>query len=168
MKRLLWAAGALTLAATAMADSSNVNLSGFGIRLGAFYPFENEVRRVTGTMFDFGLDFRVAEQGRREIMLSADWLGRSLNGGKGNILTGFVNVRQYVGNTDLDSTRPYFIVGLGVVNADIVRSSYHVGLRGGYGIQASSGVFVESVVLVTNSKAGVSSSGLGLNVGYRF
>lgn len=167
MKRLFWAAGALTLAASAMAQSTP-SLNGFGVRLGGYYPFENEVRRVTGTMFNVGIDFRLADQGRREFMLSGEWLGRSINGGKGNILTVFVNGRQYTGTLDLDRTRSYFLLGLGMVNADITSSTFQVGLRGGYGFQAPNGIFSEAVVMLTNSKAGVSSSGVGLNVGYRF
>lgn len=173
MKRWMVLATALAIvpAANAQYKEGEVDFTGWSVRLGYVYPFEDLTRSVTGNMFGIGIDIetpwvRIVDKG--ESYLSFEWMGKSLDGGKGNFIPIMFNQRFTLTEDGVFGPRSYFFVGAGVVNIDVFNSGLEYGVRGGYGYEFNENLFAEASLMFTTEADNARASSVGAYIGWRF
>ncbi len=162
------------LAAVGFTQSSQRSIlttpTNIALRLGLGVSFDDDVRDVMGTQigvgFDYYFDRPLLPNG--DTFLSIDWLGRGINGDKGNIFPLMLNHKWYGARNMETYRRTYAFAGLGVAVMDVESTATVLAARGGLGLELSDNIFVEGVVLLSGSKNGNSATGLGAYIGYRF
>jgi hypothetical protein len=171
MKRLLVVAALATVAAFASAQNSAigspVNLS---FRAGIVFPLDDVTRDLFDNMVGIGaeyyLDRSLLEGG--ETTFSFDWIGRGLNGDKGNIFPIMLNQRWYVAGDFESANRRYYYLGLGVAVIDVVHTNTVAAARVGIGQEFGPHVFGEATFVYSDSSSGARATSIGAYVGYRF
>ena len=169
MKRLLViAAFVLSAFASAQRDFGQpVNLA---FRGGFVYSLDNFTRTQLGNLIGIGVEFfldrSLLEGG--ETTLSLDWLGRGLNGDKGNLFPIMLNQRWYTGGDYESANRTYFFVGAGVAIIDVVNTNTVIAGRSGLGAEFGEHIFGEITLVYSDASAGARASSIGLYLGYRF
>jgi hypothetical protein len=168
MKRLLVLAALCSSAfASAQGIGTPVNLS---FRLGFVYPLDDFTRDITGNMIGFGADYyleRSMFEGG-ETFLSFDWMGRGMNGDKGNMFPICLNQRWFMGGDFETGNRTYYHLGAGVAIVDVVTTKTVLGLRAGYGMELGPHAFVEFNFVWSEEASGARANSIGGYLGYRF
>ena len=168
MKRLLVLAALCSSAfASAQGIGSPVNLS---MRLGYVLPLDEFTRDITGNMIGFGADYyleRSLFEGG-ETFLSLDWMGRGMNGDKGNMFPICLNQRWFVGGDYESGNRRYYHLGAGVAIVDVVTTKTVMGFRAGYGAELGPHVFAELNFVWSEEASGARANSIGGYIGYRF
>lgn len=168
MKRLLVLAG---LAASAFAGAqigTPVNLS---FRVGAVFPLHEFTRDATantliGVGADYYFDRSLFDFG--ETYISFDWMGRGMNGDKGNMFPICLNQRWYVSGEFEMANRRYYFLGLGVAIVDVVSTKTVMAARAGLGAELGEHVFGELTFVLSDSASGARATSVGAYLGYRF
>jgi hypothetical protein len=170
MKRLLVVAALAISAAFASAQGgigTPVNLS---FRAGFVYSLDEFTRDIMDNMIGIGaeyyLDRSFFEGG--ETTLSLDWLGRGINGDKGNMFPIMLNQRWYVSGDYEMANRRYYYVGAGVAIIDVVSTNTVAAVRAGIGQEFGQHVFGELTLVYSDSSSGARATSIGAYVGYRF
>ena len=167
MKRLLVLA-AICASAFASAQIGNpVNLS---FRGGFVYSLDEFTRDITGNLIGFGADYyldrSLLEGG--ETYLSFDWLGRGLNGDKGNLFPICLNQRWYSSGDYESANRRYYFLGIGVAVIDVVNTNTVAAARLGFGQEFGQHVFGELALVYSDASSGARATSVGAYLGYRF
>lgn len=175
MKRfftILVSGAALAAAVPAFSQASEVLQNGrYGLRLGAFLPFDEDLRDMANIWFGAGLDFEI-EQGLFEnatTVLSLDWFTQ--NGGtSGNIFPMIISQRW---NTFSEKRRTYFQGGIGatILNFGTATGGTEVvfGARAGVGIEFNDRYYGEANFFWSDSKNGLpQGTGIGIYGGMHF
>ncbi len=171
MKRIALLAAAVGVVsaahAQATADYTPTNLS---VRLGFGYPLDDAVRDLTKTLIGVGVDFRLntALIKGSETFISADWLGKSGNGAKGNIFPIMINQKFNSSMAADIFPRTYGFVGVGVAIIDVKSTSTAIGARGGFGVEFGPNIFSEATLVISDNAGGAKANTVGLYIGYRF
>lgn len=168
MKRMLVLFALATSAfAAAQEIQTPVNL---GLRVGFAYPLDKVTREVTGDLIGFGGDYFLDRSlfTGGESVLSFDWLGRGLNGDKGNIFSLCFNQRWYTSGDYENSNRTYFSVGAGIATIDIVTSKSVAAAKIGMGMELGEHIYGETVMYYSDASGGARATSVGFYLGYRF
>jgi hypothetical protein len=171
MKRLLVVAALAISTAFASAQSGGfgtpVNLS---FRVGFVYSLDDFTRDIMDNMIGVGaeyyLDRSLFEGG--ETTLSFDWMGRGLNGDKGNMFPIMLNQRWYVGGDFESANRRYYYIGAGIAVIDVVSTNTVAAARVGIGQEMGQHIFGELTLVYSDSSSGARATSVGAYVGYRF
>ncbi len=169
MKRLLVLAA---IAASAFASAQGgigtpVNLS---FRAGFVYSLDDFTRDIMDNMIGVGAEYyleRSLFEGG-ETTLSFDWLGRSINGDKGNMFPIMLNQRFYIGGDYESGNRRYWYVGAGVAVIDVVSTNTVAAARFGLGQEMGHHTFGELTLVYSDSSSGARATSVGAYLGYRF
>ena len=168
MKRLLVLAALCSSAfASAQGIGTPVNLS---FRAGYVFSLDDFTRDITGNLIGFGADYfleRSLFEGG-ETFLSFDWMGRGLNGDKGNIFPIALNQRWYTSGDFESGNRRYYFLGLGVAIVDVVNTKTVAAVRAGYGTELGPHVFGELTFVWSEVASGARATSIGGYLGYRF
>ena len=170
MKRLLVIASLAISALASAQDSSIGNPVNISFRAGFVYSLDNFTRNVTGNLIGVGAEYYLQRSlfADGETTLSADWMGRGLNGDKGNMFPIFLNQRWYVSGDYEDANRTYFYLGAGVAIIDVVSTNTVAAGRFGVGAEFGTHLFGELTLVYSDSSAGARASSVGAYLGYRF
>jgi hypothetical protein len=169
MKRLLVLAALCSSAfASAQGIGSPVNLS---FRAGFVYSLDEFTRDTIGSsLIGFGADYYL-ERGlfeNGETFLSFDWIGRGLNGDKGNMFPICLNHRWYTGGDFESANRRYYFIGAGVAIIDVVSTNTVAAVRLGVGAELGQHIFGELSLVYSDASSGARASSVGAYLGYRF
>ncbi len=172
MKRLLTlsalgAACALTLPATAQ-NGLDLESSRISVRVGAFFPFDAELRNLDTIWFQAGLDFEFSASLFRNAVtvISADWMSR-VSGARDNAFPIFFSQRWYSGGDE--GGRTYWHAGIGAAVTDFQPADLLFAARAGVGREFGERMFVEGNVMWSDEdKGGRSVTGASAFVGFRF
>jgi hypothetical protein len=168
MKRLLVLAALSTSAFASAQIGTPVNLE---FRVGIVYPLHEFTRDLTGSsLIGFGADYfleRSLFEGG-ETFLSLDWMGRGLNGDKGNMFPICLNQRFYMGGDFESGNRTYYFLGAGVAIIDVVNTNTVAAARVGYGREMGPHTFGELTFVISDHSSGARATSLGAYLGYRF
>lgn len=176
MRRVLAAICVLGLGATVFAQSDNAAIAqsatGFGFKLGGFFPADSAIRNATSeTLVSFGVEYDLETSlfGSGTTFFGLDWISPSFMGGN-HIANFHLDQRFYMGARKFSAGgNAYFFVGVGLVGLDINGDSgTGWGVRGGIGTEMRDDWFLEVGGLVTNEINGVNASGVSAMFGYRF
>jgi hypothetical protein len=152
------------------AQAPNVTVSNIGVRLGVAIPIDGTLRKVSNEFIGAGLEYTFDKQyfANSYTYLAADWLGRTGNGGHGNLFPVTINQRIYT--TAARQKVFYYTIGLGAFFVDTAGASdTTLGARGGIGYNFGPYLFGEVTGFVsTAATAGLRPSGVGFYLGYRF
>lgn len=169
MKRLLVIA-AFAMSAFASAQDgfgTPVNLS---FRAGFVYSLDNVTRDLTGNMigvgFEFYLDRSLMEGG--ETTLSVDWMGKGLNGDKGNMFPMMLNQRWYTSGDYESANRAYYYIGVGVAIIDVISTNTVAAARFGIGSEFGEHMYGEMTLVYSDASSGARATSVGVYLGYRF
>ena len=169
MKRLLVIA-AFVLSAFASAQQEFGQPVNLAFRGGFVYSLDNFTRAKIGNLIGVGVEFfldrSLLEGG--ETTLSLDWLGRGLNGDKGNLFPIMLNQRWYTGGDYESANRTYFFVGAGVAIIDVVSTGTVIAGRAGLGAEFGEHIFGEVTLVYSDAVRGARATSVGLYLGYRF
>ena len=170
MKKRLLVIVALAMSAFATAQDgfgTPVNLS---FRAGFVYSIDNVTRNVTGNLIGFGAEFYLERSliPGGETTISLDWMGKGLNGDKGNMFPFMLNQRWYTGGDYESANRTYYYIGVGVAIIDIFNTNTVAAARLGVGIEFGEHLFSEITLVYSDSSAGARASSFGVYLGYRF
>jgi hypothetical protein len=177
MRRLLVALCAMSLGATVFAqtgtDSSAVmdSATGFGFRIGGFFPADGSLRDSSATWVDFAIEYDLEQSlfGPGVTFIGLDWISPSFFGGEHEAAL-HIDQRFYLGPRRYSAGgSAYFFLGVGAVGIDANGDSSSGWLaRGGVGTELRGNTFIELAALVSPKFHGVNPSGISASVGYRF
>jgi hypothetical protein len=169
MKRLLVLAGLAVSAFASAQIGSPVNLS---FRVGAVYPLHEFTREATSDLLiGVGVDYffdRPLLPGNGETFLSFDWMGRGLNGDKGNMFPICLNHRWYMSGDYEMSNRRYYFAGIGAAIIDVVNTNTVLAARVGAGAELGDHIYGELTFVVSDASSGARATSIGAYLGYRF
>ena len=163
-------AASMSLAQTTIETPSNIS-----VRLGWAYPLDSDTRAITGNLlgvgFDYFLNRTLIPGANGETYISADWLGRSASGSKGNMFPLMLNQRWYsapsmVGGAD--GNRTYYFVGAGAYVMDVTNTKTVFGARVGLGMELGEKLFAEANLSYTEAANFRRGSNIAIYIGYRF
>ncbi|MCE9557632.1 MAG: hypothetical protein K8R88_01650, partial [Armatimonadetes bacterium] len=151
-------ASALAVAGFAQTKSL-INTSGMSFRLGGVYPLEKATRNITGNMIALGADVEIPTSLMKgsASFFSVDWYGKSGSGAKGNFFPVMINQRF----GDVEESKTYSFLGVGVVFIDVTNAKTVLGARGGFGTRLSSHTFAELTLLLSGNAGGAKASSVG-------
>lgn len=140
------------------------------IRLGYVYPVDSVLRNVNNTYIGVGLDlfptgYKLLKEG--ETFFSADWIGKSGSGAKGNLFPLLINQRIYQGDAATGG-RSYWQFGAGVAIIDVTSTKTVLAGRVGIGKEFGEKLFGEMNFLYTDAANTARGTSLGFYIGYRF
>lgn len=159
------ATGALAQTSTVM-DATPSNLQ---VRGGVFFPIDDDLRDIDNVMFGLGFDIIFDKQYLRNstTYLSADWVGRTLKGDKGNFFPICINQKFQLGKKG--GFDAYAFGGAGISIVDIVDSDTALTLRGGLGLDLGPSVFMEGTFYWCDKmNVNPQITGIGVYLGYRW
>jgi len=159
------ATGALAQTSTTI-DAAPTNLC---VRGGVFLPIDDDLRNVDDVMFGLGFDIIFDQQYIKgsTTYLSADWVGRTLKGDRGNFFPICINQKFPIGKKG--GFDAYAFGGAGISIVDIVDSDTAFTLRGGLGIDLGPAAFVEGTFYWSDKmNLNPRITGFGVYLGYRF
>lgn len=168
MKRLLVLAA---LGAAAFSNAQPIEPpTNVAFRLGAAFVWDDNARDVTDTMIGVGFDYFLPRGlfPTGETYISIDWLGRSVDGGKGNIFPVALNHKFYMTQGDFEWQRTYFFAGIGPTFMDLARADTVIGIRGGVGRYFGPNLFGEVTATLSEESQGMRANTIGVYIGYRF
>lgn len=170
MKKRLFVIAAIAMSAFATAQDgfgTPVNLS---FRAGFVYSIDNFTRNITGNLIGFGTEFYLDRSlvSGGETTLSLDWMGKGLNGDKGNMFPIMLNQRWYVSGNYENANRTYYYIGAGVAVIDIISTNTVAAARFGIGSEFGEHIFGELTLVYSDSSSGARASSVGVYLGYRF
>jgi hypothetical protein len=170
MKRLFVLAAFATsaLASAQGGFGTPVNLA---FRLGFVYPLDEFTRDATGNLIGVGADYfldRSLLQGAGESTISFDWMGRGMNGAKGNMFPIMINQRWYRSGDYQSANRRYYFLGAGIAIIDVVNTNTVFAARAGVGMELGEHIFGEATFVWSDASAGARATSLGAYIGYRF
>ncbi|MCW5937301.1 MAG: hypothetical protein KIT11_08350 [Fimbriimonadaceae bacterium] len=167
-KHLILAALGLAALAPAQTVQTPTNLA---FRIGYVYPIDAKTRDSVRNFFGIGAEYFFNHSLVRngELTLSADWLGKTGSGDKGNIFPIFLNQRFYGGSRTGDEyNRSYFYVGAGIAIVDVTRTDTVLAARVGWGMEFGEHLFGETTLIHSDDASGARATSLGFYLGYRF
>lgn len=166
--RILIALTALGLASLGSAQIQTP--TNMALRLGVAYPIDNTTRDTVKNFIGVGVDYffdRSLVAGG-ETYLSADWLGKSGSGAKGNAFPIMLNQRWYNNNSTESDLRSYFFLGAGVAVVDVTSTKTVLAGRAGYGKMFGEHLFGELNFVLSDDAHGARATSAGVYLGYRF
>ncbi len=168
MKRMfVFVALAVSAFASAQGISEPTNIS---FRFGFVYPIDIVTRGITGNMIGFGADVFLERPlfAGGETTLSVDWMGRGLNGDKGNMFPITITHRWYTGGSYEDANRSYYLMGVGIAIIDVTSTKTVAAARFGLGVEFSNHLFGEMSLFYSDAASGARATAVGTYLGYRF
>lgn len=168
MKRLLVLAA---LGAAAFSNAQPIEPpTNVAFRLGGAFVWDDNARDVSETMVGFGFDYFLPRGllPEGETFISIDWLGRALDGGKGNIFPVALNHRFFMTQGEFEWQRTYFFAGIGPTFMDLTTATTVLGIRGGVGQYFGPHIFGEVSATLSEAVDGKRANTIGVFVGYRF
>jgi hypothetical protein len=146
-------------------DWAKSRLSG---RIGAFLPFENELRDLAKIWLTLGVDLEVPGRlfPQAQTVVSIDWATH--NGGtNANIVPITLSQRWYSGEV---GNRTYWQAGIGGAMLDFSPSDFVFSAKAALGVEFKENYFVEADIFFTDKhgSTNVSGSGAAVYFGIRF
>ena len=175
MKRILVALCALSICAVSSAQYESADLSdsavGFSLRLGAFFPADNQMRDIDNMFINVGIEYEFERSFVRNgiTYMAGEWIADEVLGAHhvGNIT---INQRIYTKDQRFAAGgSPYFFGGVGFqwLSVPGLNDNGWV-VRGGLGSEFSGDYFLEVGGYFSPDMQGFNTSGVCASVGYRF
>ncbi|MFN8140023.1 MAG: hypothetical protein U0R49_09520 [Fimbriimonadales bacterium] len=163
------AAGVLAVSSGAYAQNSEdwakSSLSG---RIGAFIPFEGDLRDLASIWFALGLDLEVPGRlvPNAQTVVSLDW-NTHTGGQSANIVPITISQRFYSGDF---GNRTWFQVGIGASVLDFSPSDLVFSAKAGIGFEFKENYFLAADIFWTDKhgSADIAGSGIAGYIGIRF
>lgn len=159
------------MGAAAVSSAQTVSTpTNLALRIGAAWPFDNTtkdaVKNFIGVGFDYFFDKSLVYGGQTS--LSADWLGKSGSGAKGNVFPIMINQRWYNAGSTEDDRKSYFFLGAGVAIVDVTSTKTVLAGRAGYGAMFGEHLFGELTIVISDDANGARANSAGVYLGYKF
>ena len=143
-----------------------VNVS---VRAGIGLPLDNDLRRISSSLFAFGLEYQIdrslLRSGQTYFALDFFKGDRSDNG----YVIPFTIDQRFFTRQLTGGRRTYFFVGasIGFLKGDEKWTQTFIG-RGGVGAELGERIYVEGALTLGDKRQSISANNIGLYVGYRF
>ncbi len=166
--RTLIALTALSLASFSAAQVETP--TNMALRIGVAYPIDNTTRDAVKNFIGAGLDYRFDRSlvAGGETYLSADWLGKSGSGAKGNAFPIMLNQKWFGKGENQDDQLTYFFLGAGVAIVDVTSTKTVLAARAGVGRMFGEHIFGELNIVLSDDANGARANSVGVYLGYRF